>query len=113
MQFFQNNPWMTAGILAVLLFVISVFVPIPLFDGVLIYDQNLVHIESEAKIALSYLFQIGLEKELKNSLLPTGVQLKPIGWVVLFIIHVGLPILVGLRIKMGKARKELETKNND
>lgn len=113
MSFFQNKPWFTAAIVGLFLFGISVFVRIPLFDGVLIYDQQLVHIESDAKIALSYFFGNGLHSEMKNGIVPADFHLKPIGWALVFIVHVGLPILIGLRLKFGKARKEFESQTNE
>lgn len=99
--------WMIAVYVALFLFILLAFVRIPIYDGVFFYDHDLVHFTNESKVALSYFFGNGLEKEMKNGILPSHFELKPIGVALLVVIHFGLPILVGLRVKFGRAKKSI------
>jgi hypothetical protein len=78
-----------------------------MFDGVLYYDKELVHFHHESKIALAYFFDRGLDNVLQNGMLPSKIELKPIGIAVLVVVHFGFPLLVGLRVKFGRERKDL------
>lgn len=99
-----KHPWVTAMIFGVIWLLVSCLIPIPLFDGFLAYNQELVHFKLESKIALSYFLNIGLSDQVKNGVYPSSIELKPVGWALLLIIHVGLPALIGLRLKVAKRK---------
>lgn len=91
-----QNPFIVALGLALVIFAIFAFITIPMLDGYLFYDKGLVHFKTEGKIALRQLWGAGLDEAMKNGILPT-VQLKPMGYVILILVHIGLPTLVGIR----------------
>lgn len=118
-----EKPFLIGILVAVLLFVVCLFIRIPMYDGVFYYDNALVHFQLESKIALSYFMGIGLDKTLVNGVAPTHFELKPIGYVLFALIHVGLPALIVIRFKLSNARKaytqdlaktqEFENSSND
>lgn len=94
---FTKNPLfigLTTGLL--LLICCSVFT-IPIYDGVYHYEKALFLVEHEGKIALRFLLGMDLEKVQLNNITPK-IHLKPIGYVLFVLIHVGLPVLAGLRV---------------
>lgn len=108
-----KKPILFGFLVGLLLLILCVFVPIPMYDGIFYYDYELVHFQVEAKVALSYYFGIGLDKTIANGELPTHFELKPIGYVLFVLIHIGLPSLIAIRLKIGNARKAyLETSAN-
>lgn len=100
-----KKPVLLGVVIGILFLILCAFVPIPMYNGILHYDHELVHIQTESNIALSYYFGIGLERTRANGILPTRFELKPIGYVLLVLIHVGLPALIAIRFKMSNARK--------
>jgi hypothetical protein len=108
-----KKPFLFGFLIGMIFLVLCVFVPVPMYDGIIHYDHELVHFETEANIALSYYFGFGLEKTISNGLVPVRFELKPIGYVLFILIHVGLPTLIAIRIKMSNARKQLEKASND
>jgi len=105
MRALLKRPFLLGFIIGIVLLVLCIFVPIPMYDGIFHYDHELVHIETEGKVALSYYFGVGLERIRANGILPSKIELKPIGYALFVLIHVGLPALVGIRFKMSNARK--------
>ncbi len=99
-----KRPILLGFIIGVLLLVLCVFVPIPMYDGIIHYDHDLVHFQVESKVALSYFFGFGLDKALVKGVFPTSFELKPIGYVLFVLIHIGLPALVAIRFRMSNAR---------
>lgn len=116
MKVLLKRPILLGCIVGVLLLVLCVFVPIPMYDGIIHYDHDLVHFQMESKIALSYFFGFGLDRALVKGVFPTSFELKPIGYVLFILIHIGLPALVAIRFKMSNARnayaKEQEIENS-
>ena len=108
MRTLLNKPILLGVIIGVVLLVLCMFVPVPMYDGIFHYDHKLVHIQTEGKVALSYYFGIGLERTRSNGLLPSQIELKPLGYALFILIHIGLPALIAIRFKMGNARKQLE-----
>lgn len=108
-----KRPVLLGIIIGMLLLVLCMFVPIPMYDGIFHYDHELVHIQTEGKIALSYYFGNGLERTRANGILPTRMELKPIGYVLFILIHLGLPALVAIRFRMSNARKKIENSTNE
>ncbi len=100
-----KRPFLLGLLIGVLFLVLCIFVPIPMYDGIFHYDHELVHIQTEGKAALSYYFGVGLERTRSNGLLPSKIELKPIGYALFVLIHIGLPALIAIRVKMSNARK--------
>ncbi len=113
MKALLKKPMILGFLIGVLLLVLCVFVPIPMYDGIFHYDHELVHIETESKVALSYYFGFGLNKTMANGIFPTRFELKPMGYALFILIHVGLPALIAIRFKMSNARKEIENSPNE
>lgn len=108
-----KKPILFGFLVGLLLLVVCVFVPIPMYDGIFHYDYELVHFQVEAKVALSYYFGFGLDRTIANGKFPTQFELKPIGYVLFVLIHIGLPSLIAIRLKLGNARKAyIETSAN-
>ncbi|WP_343631358.1 hypothetical protein [Fluviicola sp.] len=108
-----KRPILFGLLIGVMLLVLCIFVTIPMYDGIFHYDHELVHIQTEGKVALSYYFGNGLERTRANGILPTKIELKPIGYVLFILIHAGLPALVAIRFRMSNARKNIETPPNE
>jgi hypothetical protein len=100
-----RRPWLIGVLLVIVLLVICIFVPIPMYDGVFYYKKELVDFHSEGKVALSYFFGTGLEKVEVMGLKPTRVELKGIGYVLFALIHIGLPSLIALRFYFAKQKQ--------
>ncbi len=104
MKTLLKRPVLLGFIVGVLLFVLCIFVPIPMYDGIIHYDHDLVHFQMESKVALSYFFGFGLDRALVKGVFPTSFELKPIGYVLFILIHIGLPALITIRFRMSNAR---------
>jgi hypothetical protein len=100
-----EKPVLVAVLVAVILFGVASLVTIPMFDATLTYDKSLVHIQLEDKIALRNLWGAGMEQHTLDGLVPR-VALKPIGWVLFILVHLGLPALIGLRFYYAKNNRK-------
>lgn len=95
-----QRPYFAVGaavFVALALVLLCWFLTIPIYDGTYLYEQKLVSFQVEQKVALPHLFGIRMETATVQGLVPVEVHVKPIGYVLLFLIHVGLPLLVFLR----------------
>lgn len=108
-----KRPALLGILIGVLLLVLCIFVPVPMYDAVFHYDHELVHLQTEGKAALSYYFGFGLEQTRANGMLPTSIELKPIGYALLVLVHIGLPALVAIRFRLSNAKKEIENPPNE
>ncbi|AEA42307.1 hypothetical protein [Fluviicola taffensis] len=99
-----EKPFLIGILVSVLLFIVCLFIRIPMYDGIFYYDNALVHFQLESKIALSYFMGIGLDKASVNGVPPTHFEFKPIGYVLFALIHIGLPALIIIRFKLSNAR---------
>lgn len=113
MKKLTEKPFLLGLLIGLFLLILCVFVPIPMYDGIFHYDQGLVHFQLESKVALSYYFGFGLDKTASNGILPGSFELKPLGYVLFALIHIGLPSLVAIRFKMSNARKKIESSVNE
>jgi hypothetical protein len=100
-----GKPILIGILVSAFLLILCLFVRIPMYDGIIHYDHELVHFQLESKIALSYFIGNGLDKTVVSGVYPTHFELKPIGYVLFVLIHFGLPTLIAIRIKMSNARK--------
>lgn len=106
MKGITERPVVMALLVAVLLLVLCTLVTIPLYDGVFHYDRKLVHFQLEGKVALRQLFGLGLDSLKQNGMKPSRIELKPIGYALLVLIHIGLPVLIGVRFAASSANKK-------
>lgn len=113
MNVLTKRPILLGFVVGVLLLVLCVVVPIPMYDGILFYKKELVQFQVESKVALSYYFGNGLQSVTVNGILPERIELKPIGYALFFLIHLGLPALVAIRFRMSNARKQIEQSSNE
>ena len=113
MKKLTEKPLLLGLLVGLFLLILCVFVPIPMYDGIFHYDKGLVHFQMESKVALSYYFGFGLDKASSNGILPTSYELKPLGYVLFGLIHIGLPSLVAIRFKTSNARKKLDASTNE
>ena len=104
MKKLTEKPMLLGLLVGLFLLILCALVPIPMYDGMIYYDQGLVHLQLESKIALSYYFGSGLKGAAVNGILPSHVELKPLGYVLFALIHIGLPALITIRFKMSNAR---------
>lgn len=91
-----NHPVFIALGLALVLFGIFAFITIPIYDGTFFYDKGLVHFKVEGKVALRQLWGAGMDEVIKNGISPT-IKLKTMGYVIMVLVHIGLPSLIGIR----------------
>ncbi|MCC6700924.1 MAG: hypothetical protein IT221_05345 [Fluviicola sp.] len=90
---------------------ICVFINVPMYDAVFNYKRELVDFQAEGKASLRYLLGMDLEQAKMMDLEPTSLQLKPIGYVLFILIHLGLPLLVMLRFRFANARKDQQNRD--
>lgn len=104
MKSLLKRPVLFGMLIGLILLILCAFVRIPIYDGIFYYDEGLVHFQLESKVALSYYFGIGLDKAATNGVLPSRIELKPIGYALFVLIHIGLPALIAIRVRMSNAR---------
>lgn len=104
MKKLTEKPMLLGLLVGLFLLILCALVPIPMYDGMFYYDRELVHFQVESKVALSYYFGVGLDGTAVNGVLPSRFELKPLGYVLFALIHIGLPVLVAIRFKMSNAR---------
>lgn len=108
-----ERPILLGVLVGLFLLILCALVPIPMYDGIFHYDQGLVHFQLESKIALSYYFGPGTNGTAVNGTLPSHFELKPLGYVLFALIHIGLPVLIAIRFKMSNARKKLDASSHE
>lgn len=113
MRKLTEKPFLLGILIGLFLLILCIFVPIPMYDGIFHYDQGLVHFQLDSKVALSYYFGFGLDNASSNGIIPSSYELKPLGYVLFIMIHIGLPALVAIRFKMSNARKNLDSSTNE
>lgn len=83
----------------------TLFLPIELYDGEAVYTSGET---TDEKLSLSYL----INKEQIISELNTAevvdIRLKPIGWILVFIVNFGLPLLIGYRVSIYQRQQSKE-----
>lgn len=89
---------------------ICVFVNVPMYDAVFNYKRELVNFQAEGKASLRYLLGMDLEQAKMMDLEPSSLTLKPVGYVLFVLIHIGLPLLVMLRFRFANARKDQQNR---
>jgi len=108
MNIFVKRPWFAALLLFTILIVLSLVLSIPLADAVCSYDSKLVHFKVEQSISLRQLLGWDQQDLIKNSISPSTVVLKPVGWAMLVLFYIGFPVLIYLRFRFAAKKMELE-----
>jgi hypothetical protein len=97
-----QNTLLYGLIIAAIIAAITLFIPVELYDGYAIMGDGL---KIEEKLSLSYFFN-------KSSFLAdykdqgvVDIALKPIGFILVFIVNIGLPFLLGYRIAVAKSQE--------
>lgn len=90
---------------ALAIVLICLFVNVPMYDAVFSYKRDLVEFQAEGKASLRYLLGMDLEQAKLLELTPNKLQLKPVGYLLFGLIHIGIPLLVMLRFRFAKASK--------
>lgn len=100
-----TNPFLISTLIFVLLVLICTVFTIPMYDGVYRYEKALFLVEHEGKVALRFLLGMDLETVQLNNITPQ-IHLKPIGYVLFVLIHIGLPVLAGLRVHFANIKNK-------
>jgi hypothetical protein len=99
----MNSDMLKYGTLVLLgIAALTFFLPVELYDGYVLFDDGS---QVDEKLSLSYLIN-------KSSFLKgyadqgvIDIALKPVGWILVGIVNVGLPYLIGYRISIAKDKK--------
>lgn len=89
---------------SLLLLLIFLLFPINLFDGVIEYEEPLRSYSVEAPLSLSYFIGIGYEEADMQYVRDFYLTAK--GWMLAFIVIVGLPGLLAFRLSLSRNKKE-------
>jgi hypothetical protein len=103
-----QNPLVIGAATGIVILVCCLVFTIPMYDGVYHYEKGLFLVEHDGKVALTHLLGMDVETLKLNEILPE-IRLKPIGYVLFVLIHVGLPILAGLRVHFANLKKKQAT----
>jgi hypothetical protein len=91
-----------AAIFAVVIALLTLFLPIELYDGYAVLESGEL---LQEKLSLSYLIS---KQEVIQKYDYIGVQdlrLNGIGWILVGIVNIGLPLLLGYRIAIARHKK--------
>lgn len=80
--------------------------PINLFDGEIVVQHGFKEVVDEAPLSLSYFIGMGYkESEMVDV---KSFRLLPMGYVMAFVIIIGIPALISYRIHLGQLKKSEE-----
>lgn len=103
MNSFFSKPIVVYFLATIILSAIFFLIPINIFDGVYTYKVNGITFAAEAKMSLSYFIGIGLSPEdLKDVV---SFKLVPMGYLLVFLFLVALPILIAYRVNLANIQK--------
>jgi hypothetical protein len=105
---FFSKPIVVYFLATIILSAIFFLIPINIFDGIYTYKVNGITFAAEAKMSLSYFIGIGANPdEIKDVV---SFELKPMGYLLVFLFLVALPILIAYRVHIANI---LKAKNID
>ncbi len=78
--------------------------PINLFDGEIVFEVNGVEFTEKAKLSLSYFIGIGASEEQTQDV--KDFYLLPAGYLVAFLMTVGLPAIIAYRVYLKNQQKK-------
>ena len=93
----MNKPVVFGLIAFLVINLATLFLPIELYDGEAVYTSGET---TDEKLSLSYLIN---KEQIISELNTTEVvdlRLKAIGWILVFIVNFGLPLLIGYRVSI-------------
>ena len=93
----MNKPVLFGLITFLAINLTTLFVPIELYDGEVVYTSGET---TDEKLSLSYLINKELVISELNSAEVVDIRLKPVGWILVFIVNFGLPLLIGYRVSI-------------
>lgn len=103
-----QNPLVIGCTTGIIILVCCLVFTIPMYDGVYHYEKGLFLVEHDGKVALTHLLGMDVATLKLNEILPE-IRLKPIGYVLFVLIHIGLPVLAGLRVHFANLKKKQAT----
>lgn len=104
MNSFFSKPIVVYFLATFILSAVFFLIPINIFDGMYTYEVNGVVFTAEVKMSLSYFIGIGVSAEdLKDVV---SFKLVPMGYLLVFLFLVALPILIAYRVNLANIQKE-------
>ena len=101
---FLSKPIVVYFLATIILSAIFFLIPINIFDGVYTFKVNGITFAAEAKMSLSYFIGIGAGPgELKDVV---SYELLPMGYLLVFLFLVALPILIAYRVNLANIQRE-------
>ena len=108
MNSFFSKPIVVYFLATIILSAVFFLIPINIFDGIYTYKVNGITFAAEVKMSLSYFIGIGANPaDMKDVV---SYELKPMGYFLVFLFLVALPILIAYRVHIANILKE---KNKD
>ncbi len=98
-----NTALLYGGLILLVIAAITCFLPVELFDGYALLDDGSM---VDEKLSLSYLINKSEFIKGYEDLGVVDIRLKPIGWILVGIVNIGLPFLLGYRIAIAKSKKQ-------
>ena len=108
MQIIFKRPFLIGILVFIVLSITCLLVNIPMYDCIATYSQNLVHFQADVKLSLPHVLGWNRETLIINGLVPSAIELKPMGIAVLILIHIGFPFLAALRFHFANKRAEIK-----
>ena len=91
-----------AAIFLLAIGVITLFLPVELYDGHAILENGMKEPE---KLSLSYLMNKSQFLAAYKEYNVVDIQLNPVGWVLVGIVNFGMPLLLGYRVAIARHKK--------
>src|SRR5690606_34130099 len=101
----MNKPLIFGLIAFLVINLATLFLPIELYDGEAVYTSGET---TDEKLSLSYLIQKEQIISELNSHELVDIRLKPVGWILVFIVNFGLPLLIGYRVSIYQRQQSKE-----
>jgi hypothetical protein len=100
-----NNPWFVFALGVIIASGIFFLIPLNLFDGEIVFQVGMKTWKEKANISLSYFIGIGAEKKQLEELGVIDFYLLPKGYILAFILNLGLPGLWAYRVFLKSVKK--------
>lgn len=104
MNSFFSKPIVVYFLATIMLSAVFFLIPINIFDGVYTFKVNGITFAAEAKMSLSYFIGIGaVPSDLQDVV---SFKLLPMGYLLVFLFLVALPILIAYRVHIANILRE-------
>ncbi len=104
MSSFFSKPIVVYFLATILLSAVFFLIPINIFDGIYTYKVNGITFAAEAKMSLSYFIGIGTNPADLQDVV--SFELSAMGYLLVFLFLVALPILIAYRVHIANVLKE-------